>query len=146
MDKAYSSATTMIRRWFQAYAEWDERTFQRIRISPVTHAVIIVGVWVAVFLVATGLYGMRPDISRLYVMEIPAFFGVCLTIALRRKWSNERAERRLEAGECVHCGYDLRGTTTPNHSLQRCPECGRTSVTKVSPRQTPRIDTRRRVG
>jgi hypothetical protein len=44
-------------------------------------------------------------------------FGVVLSVHCRSAW---RKARRLRQGQCLGCGYDLRGS---KHS-QRCPECG----------------------
>ena len=54
------------------------------------------------------------------------FFAVILGLSflpIRR-----RGSRRRLAGQCLHCGYDLRGT------WGRCPECG-TTVAPPSPKQ-----------
>lgn len=40
-----------------------------------------------------------------------------------------RRLRRSEEGQCVHCGYDLRGQAEP-----RCPECGKSFDEKLMPR------------
>jgi uncharacterized paraquat-inducible protein A len=40
------------------------------------------------------------------------------TLSARRLWREIRMRRRLAAGLCLACGYDLRAST------ERCPECG----------------------
>jgi hypothetical protein len=45
------------------------------------------------------------------LLVLPAF-------ALRRYLYNRQRRLRRRAGQCVHCGYDLRA------SVGRCPECG----------------------
>jgi hypothetical protein len=39
-------------------------------------------------------------------------------LTARWLWRRRRRVRRRRAGQCVHCGYDLRGLS------ERCPECG----------------------
>jgi hypothetical protein len=33
--------------------------------------------------------------------------------------------RRRRRGQCIHCGYDLRGQSGSGNGAQRCPECGK---------------------
>lgn len=49
----------------------------------------------------------------LWTIGVPAVVGLCVTLA----WAG-RHRRRVGAGRCAACGYDLRG------SPGRCPECG----------------------
>jgi hypothetical protein len=62
-------------------------------------------------------------IARPYSIEVRApFWSMTLFFALLSAWAfyrgRVRQRRRLRAGLCLACGYDLRAST------ERCPECG----------------------
>jgi len=53
----------------------------------------------------------------------PSWFVALLTLTTPAAWSlarvrRQRTRKRLDAGRCLTCGYDLRATP------DRCPECG----------------------
>jgi hypothetical protein len=50
---------------------------------------------------------------------VPCLVGSVLPVWRLARLPHRRAARRRARGECVGCGYDLRG------SADRCPECGR---------------------
>jgi hypothetical protein len=50
---------------------------------------------------------------------LTAFLGLLVTLAGRDLRAGLRRQRRVAAGLCEQCGYDMRATP------QRCPECGR---------------------
>lgn len=61
--------------------------------------------------------------ARSYSLVLPYWLLSILTIPLPALWlrlalRDRRAARRAARGQCVVCGYDLRGTRS------RCPECG----------------------
>jgi hypothetical protein len=65
---------------------------------------------------------------------VPYWFLAALLSVLPARWAVTRwrrgtTSRRLLAGLCAACGYDLRAT------LGRCPECG----SPRSPQQSPRV-------
>jgi len=64
---------------------------------------------------------LRPDSG--WGLLVPAWIPFLLTLALPAAravpaWSRLRRSRRIAAGLCTACGYDLRATPG------RCPECG----------------------
>lgn len=50
---------------------------------------------------------------------------LCLSILGYRRW---RRREREKAGECINCGYDLRGNTSGV-----CPECGKENISGRTP-------------
>jgi hypothetical protein len=76
----------------------------------------------------TDRYGGKPVRTLVIPYWFPTFAGGLLPAVRARRIGRARAkDRRLRAGLCVRCGYDLRATTG------RCPECG----TAVSVRTPP---------
>jgi hypothetical protein len=65
------------------------------------------------------------------VVAVPYWFLMAVTMVLPVNWWRRRNRtRRMAAGQCAWCGYDLRAT--PN----RCPECGAGPPTR-QPVSTP---------
>ena len=58
----------------------------------------------------------------LFLLVVLAIVSVLLfpviLLVLSRYLRARRAKHRLNQNQCIHCGYDLRG------SKDRCPECG----------------------
>ena len=54
-----------------------------------------------------------------FVVVAGAVFGVLYLSVQRQYGPIRRFRTRVGEGRCLHCGYDLRGSTG------RCPECGR---------------------
>ena len=80
-----------------------------------------------------GAIGLRSFVHEYHaanrvVVPYWAVIAITATIVLLgiRSWRAEiRTKARSAAGECVHCGYDLRATPG------RCPECGAPVTQKV---------------
>ena len=77
-----------------------------------------VGALVPIAFHVQGLYRLRRGRSR-----VDDFFAVLPAFALRTWLRQRRIRRRCAAGQCVACGYDLRGTPAG-----ACPECGRAAA------------------
>ena len=45
----------------------------------------------------------------------------------------DRRRKRLTQGLCVHCGYDVRGSTAATDASARCPECGQAPFASPEP-------------
>jgi hypothetical protein len=65
-----------------------------------------------------GAFGMR-DYSSLPLWPVVLALGVLSPWFILRE--RRRETRRVQAGQCPKCGYDLRATPS------RCPECGRST-------------------
>lgn len=63
-----------------------------------------------------GIFGVRVCWAPVWPITLVAIAAVA--IPWTRRTLREQA-RRLERGECLNCGYSLRGLTS-----KRCPECG----------------------
>jgi hypothetical protein len=67
----------------------------------------------------TDRYGGKPVRTLVVPYWFPTFAcGLLPALRTRRSAKARAKDRRLRAGLCVRCGYDLRATTG------RCPECG----------------------
>jgi hypothetical protein len=61
--------------------------------------------------------------SRLYIPLYALILPWSLPILFPALISLKRRQR-AKKGLCLHCGYDIRATTTGETKLDRCPECG----------------------
>jgi hypothetical protein len=69
-------------------------------------------------------FGVRDFNERTVIGTLAIGVGVTLVgglvILIRAMRTLDRRVKRHEAGQCVECGYDLRGSQESG----RCPECG----------------------
>jgi hypothetical protein len=121
----------MLRRWMRAYCEWDDRTYERLsarmRASVAWPVVLVVLVWASLTSIPVLIWTVNPATSwPKMVTGVLAIAAVCTLLG----WHLVRGallERRRRAGQCLHCGYDLR--ESPN----TCRECG-VGVTRAARR------------
>ncbi len=66
--------------------------------------------------------GTRLDDWSVHVPLVPVVFMLAVSTMILA-WPDIRQYRRNRRGQCVYCGYDLRGST------DQCPECGQTRET-----------------
>lgn len=65
---------------------------------------------------------------------VPVRLGRSAENAIVQRWR----QGATELGDCIHCGYDLKGIIRNTHGLAICPECGVGTVMK--PLASPAID------
>jgi hypothetical protein len=82
-------------------------------------------VWQQVgFEIGNSSEGTPPSVVRGVILPHWACMGLLLITPALWFASNRRRQRRIAAGLCARCGYDLRATP------DRCPECG-TAITQI---------------
>ena len=77
--------------------------------------------------------GTRVNFALLVLLSTALLPTVWLIDFLLHLPANTARRRRLEAGLCAACGYDVRA------SLVRCPECGTSLVTPAAPYVPPKL-------
>lgn len=93
--------------------------------------------WITTLIVGLALFGSGTFVASLgmsfrngsvlmLVGALDATVGVLFLIAARGQYEDSVRDRRKACGECVKCGYPLRGLTS-----ERCPECGQLFSHKV---------------
>jgi hypothetical protein len=88
------------------------------------------GAWLS-----SELYDRRQCLGIEYLWAVPHWFTLVTTAVLPSVWvlgaaRRRRTARRLRAGLCARCGYDLR------ESQDHCPECGTHAVFQPAPTTT----------
>jgi len=118
--------------WNRKYAGWERRSFpaahtwtsEYLRSARDAAGFHLLGFWFcpAGFIDASGLG--TPVRASAWLFGIPdwaiALLAALLPLSMIRARFVQR--RRISAGRCAGCGYDLRGVSG------RCPECGRESI------------------
>jgi len=90
---------------------------------------------------AQGIFGQKTGwVESLYAVWIP-YWAVVLVSALlpiRQLQLLIRRQKRQQAGKCLGCGYDLRG------SAETCPECGKVNSKATGEAPVPQVESQSR--
>ena len=128
----FAAARARVRTWVEGIYALDDRLYERMLASR-TVVFICTGLALASVLAAAVLgWWSRADAGfRLTMAALVLGAAAALVLGARHRLRTQRADlaaRRLSAGRCPVCSYDLRATPNAGGALlDRCPECGATT-------------------